>query len=48
MTAAPSCPFCSIVDGTAPHSRVLYRDEHVVAFFPLDPATRGHTFLRKT
>ncbi|MEZ0492361.1 HIT family protein [Kineococcus sp. TBRC 1896] len=45
MTTSPSCPFCAIVDGTAPRARVLYRDERVVAFFPLDPATRGHTLV---
>lgn len=45
MTASPSCPFCSIVDGSDADARVLYRDERVVAFFPLNPATRGHTLV---
>jgi histidine triad (HIT) family protein len=45
MTDSTSCPFCSIVNGTDPHSRVLYSDERVIAFFPLNPATRGHTLV---
>lgn len=45
MTTALSCPFCAIANDAAPHARVLYRDERVVAFFPLDPATRGHTLV---
>lgn len=45
MTDSASCPFCSIVAGTDLHARVLYRDERVVAFFPLNPATRGHTLV---
>lgn len=39
------CPFCRIVDGRDPTARILYRDEQVVAFFPLDPATVGHTLV---
>ena len=45
MTDTPSCPFCSIVEGTDPLARVLYCDEQVIAFFPLNPATRGHTLV---
>ncbi len=26
-------------------ARVIYRDDHVVAFFPDDPATLGHTLV---
>jgi diadenosine tetraphosphate (Ap4A) HIT family hydrolase len=44
MTNDP-CPFCAIVKGEDPHARVLYRDQNVTAFFPLRPATRGHTLV---
>lgn len=44
MTSQP-CPFCLIVEDRAPQSRVVYRDEKVVAFFPLSPATTGHTLV---
>lgn len=39
------CPFCAIVEGKDPNARVLYRDQKVTAFFPLLPATRGHTLV---
>jgi histidine triad (HIT) family protein len=38
------CPFCEIVAGRAP-ARVVHEDEHTLAFFPLAPATRGHTLV---
>ena len=40
----PDCPFCDIVRRDE-HAREVYRDEHVVAFFPLEPATLGHTLI---
>jgi histidine triad (HIT) family protein len=40
------CPFCAIAQGPDPSAREVYRDEHVVAFFPLEPATQGHTLIR--
>jgi len=40
-----SCPFCLIVSGNDPNARVVYRDSNVTAFFPLMPATRGHTLV---
>lgn len=40
-----TCPFCEIVREADPYARVLFRDENVTAFFPLKPATRGHTLL---
>ena len=43
MTAI-SCPFCAIIMGEGP-ARVVYRDDHAVAFFPLRPATFGHTLV---
>ena len=44
-TRDPDCPFCEIVQREAPDAREVYRDEHVVAFFPLEPATLGHTLV---
>ena len=41
----PDCPFCAIVEQRDPDAREVFRDEHVVAFFPLNPATRGHTLI---
>lgn len=40
-----SCPFCEIVQRDAPDAREVYRDDHVVAFFPTEPATLGHTLI---
>lgn len=45
MTAESECPFCEIVKREDPDAREVYRDEHVVAFFPLEPATLGHTLV---
>ena len=44
-TSEPDCPFCEIVQREDPDAREVYRDEHVVAFFPLEPATLGHTLV---
>jgi diadenosine tetraphosphate (Ap4A) HIT family hydrolase len=41
----PSCPFCAIISGGDPNAQVVYQDQHVTAFFPLQPATRGHTLV---
>lgn len=38
------CPFCLIVAGDAP-ARVVYADDHSIAFLPLNPATPGHTLV---
>ncbi|WP_068982501.1 HIT family protein [Tsukamurella pseudospumae] len=40
-----ACDFCAIARGEDSSAREVYRDEHVVAFFPLDPATLGHTLV---
>jgi len=45
MVTVEPCPFCMIVEGRDPDARVLYRDDKVVAFFPLEPATTGHTLV---
>ncbi|UKA73594.1 HIT family protein [Arthrobacter sp. FW306-06-A] len=42
---AANCPFCEIVQLDDPDAREVYRDDHVVAFFPLEPATLGHTLV---
>lgn len=39
------CPFCTIVAGTDPDVREVYRNEHVVAFFPTEPAVLGHVLV---
>lgn len=38
------CEFCSIIANREPAREVL-RNEHVVAFLPLKPATLGHTLV---
>ena len=42
--ATTSCPFCAIIMGEG-WAREAYRDDHAVAFFPLRPATFGHTLV---
>lgn len=44
-TSDPDCPFCEIVDRDDPDAREVYRDQNVVAFFPTNPATLGHTLI---
>lgn len=44
-TSAASCPFCEIARRETPDAREVYRDGHVVAFFPDEPATLGHTLV---
>ena len=44
-TSDPDCPFCEIVQREDPDVREVYRDRHVVAFFPTEPATLGHTLV---
>lgn len=44
MTAL-ECPFCEIIQRDDPDAREIYRDEHVVAFFPTEPAVLGHVLL---
>lgn len=39
------CPFCEIVAREDPDAREVYRDEHTVAFFPIEPAVLGHTMV---
>lgn len=44
-TSDPDCPFCDIVQREDCDVREVYRDERVVAFFPTEPATLGHTLV---
>lgn len=44
-TNAADCPFCAIIHREDPDAREIYRDEAVVAFFPQEPATLGHTLV---
>lgn len=45
MKLGYDCPFCDIVNREDPDAREVFRDASVVAFFPLEPATLGHTLL---
>ena len=42
---AAACPFCAIANGKEHPPARICEDEHWVAFFPLDPATPGHTLV---
>lgn len=48
LTSDPDCPFCQIVAGADEEARVVYRTDAVVAFFPTEPATLGHTLIIPT
>ncbi|MDV7137075.1 HIT family protein [Williamsia muralis] len=39
------CAFCKIVERDDSIVREVYRDEHVVAFFPTEPAVLGHLLV---
>ena len=39
-----SCPFCDIVERRTP-AEVVYETSTTLAFFPLEPATPGHTLV---
>lgn len=39
------CPFCRIARGDEEPDEVICEDEAWIAFFPLDPATPGHTLV---
>lgn len=42
---SPDCVFCGIATGVDQAVREVYRDEQIVAFFPDQPATLGHTLV---
>lgn len=45
MTGVDDCPFCPIVRGDDESARVICRTPMWIAFFPLNPATKGHTLV---
>lgn len=45
VVASAECPFCAIVAGADARAKVVYRNQEITAFFPLEPATRGHTLI---
>lgn len=47
MTFEEGCAFCEIVANEEP-ARIVTRNERVIAFFPLEPATLGHTLVIPT
>ncbi|AEV74326.1 HIT family hydrolase, diadenosine tetraphosphate hydrolase [Mycolicibacterium rhodesiae NBB3] len=47
MNPDDECEFCEIVASEEP-ARIVLRSNEVVAFFPLEPATLGHTLLIPT
>lgn len=44
-TSVPDCPFCEIVERGDPDVREVCRNDDFVVFFPLEPATIGHTLI---
>lgn len=44
-TSDTDCPFCAIAKRGNTRVREVYRDKHVAAFFPTEPATLGHLLL---
>ncbi|WP_406357329.1 HIT family protein [Streptomyces sp. NBC_01635] len=45
MVSPSTCPFCAIAAGDDTSARMVYRSQEIAAFFPLEPATRGHTLI---
>jgi histidine triad (HIT) family protein len=45
IDATKECPFCLIARGVAQDTAVVGGADDWVAFFPLHPATRGHTLI---
>jgi histidine triad (HIT) family protein len=41
----PTCDFCSIARGETPDTEVVWEEDAWIAFFPLNPATPGHTLI---
>ncbi len=42
--AAPDCIFCQIIAGKLP-AKVVYEDDHTLAFLDINPLSRGHTLV---
>jgi histidine triad (HIT) family protein len=47
MTFQQGCDFCEIIAKEEP-ARIVWRSAEVIAFFPLEPATTGHTLIVPT
>lgn len=45
VVTSNTCPFCAIILGDDSQARVVTKSEHVTAFFPINPATKGHTLV---
>jgi histidine triad (HIT) family protein len=45
VETSTSCDFCAIVRGEDSSVEIVCRGEDWIAFFPLNPATRGHTLI---
>ena len=45
LSFVDGCAFCDIAKGHGPQTELVWRSERWVAFFPLDPATPGHTLV---
>ena len=45
MNTADDCPFCEIISREDTDVHEVYRDEHLVVIFPLEPATLGHAMV---
>jgi histidine triad (HIT) family protein len=43
--SAEQCVFCEIVQLDDANAREVYRNDHIVAFFPTEPAVLGHTMI---
>lgn len=41
----PDCPFCAIAQGKHQTAEVVCEEKNWIAFFPLNPATPGHTLV---
>lgn len=44
-TSEKDCEFCAIARGEDADAEIVCEDENWVAFFPLNPATPGHTLV---
>jgi histidine triad protein len=45
LTNNPDCPFCKIVRQNDPEVYEVFRNDHVVAFFPINPVVPGHLLV---
>jgi histidine triad (HIT) family protein len=39
------CIFCKIISKELPNDKIIYEDEHALAFLDIDPLNIGHTLL---